>query len=127
MDMWNVPTVFIGLSLITPCFCVEGCASSQKSSPSPTDAAFLAWAQERGYTDFQSWPRRGSPGICWALCQCCPSEVWYKIGACPGEWFSLVRVAPNGNTWRVEEFQYRPGDIEDSGLSPEGIAACLRG
>lgn len=107
-------------------FGMASCASSLEPVPSPAHAAFLAWAQERKYTNFQPCERR-SPGICWAPCQSSTREVWYRIGAYPGEWFSLVHVAPSGETWQVEEFIWRRGDTEGNGPPPEGIAACRDG
>lgn len=115
------------IGLIALGFGVTSCAASLKPAPSPAHAAFLAWALERGYDDLQPWPRRGSTGTCWAPCQYSAREVWYKIGVCPGEWFSLVRVVPNGNTWHVEEFAWRPREIEGSSPPPEGVAACSYG
>jgi hypothetical protein len=118
-------SVVIGLIVLG--FGTTSCADPLKPAPSPAHTAFLAWALERGYDDLQPWPRRGSPGTCWAPCQYSAREVWYKIGACPGEWFSLVRVVPHGDTWHVEEFVWRPQDIEGNGPPPEGVAACHYG
>lgn len=113
--------------LITLGLGVTDCAPLRDSIPSPTHTAFLTWAQERGYIDLQPWPRQGTYGTCWAPCQSSGREVWYKVGICPGEWFSLVRVVPQGGIWHVEEFVWRRGAIEGNGPPPEGIAACRYG
>ncbi len=96
---------------------MASCVPQTKPPPSPIHATFLAWAQERGYADLQPWPRQGSAGLCWVDCQSSATEAWYKLGACPGEWFSLIHLVRVHNTWRVEEASYR-------NAPSEGLSAC---
>ena len=110
----------IVIGLVVLCLGTVSCNPHTKPAPSPVHATFLAWAQERGYADLKPWPRRGSDGLCWVDCQSSATEAWYKLGACPGEWFSIIHFVRDHNTWRAEETSW-----EDA--SPEAISACRYG
>lgn len=111
------PGYCIVIGLVAFCLGMASCAPHTKPTPSPVHAFFLAWAQERGYADLKPWPRRDSVGLCWVNCQSSATEAWYKLGACPGEWFSVIHLVRVQNTWRVEEASYRSAPSE-------GISAC---
>jgi hypothetical protein len=111
------PGRLILFGLIVHGITTASCDTLTETTPSAAHAAFLTWAQERGYADLKPWPRRDSDGLCWVVCQSSAIEVWYKLGACPGEWFSIIHLVHVQNTWRVEEASYRDAP-------PEGISAC---
>jgi hypothetical protein len=87
-----------------PLWYVQG--DPQITDPAAQEA-FLAWAQVRGYAGLKHISIQDG-GLCWSVSEdASVNEHLYRLGACPGEGITTVRVFRPNDIWKAEQAHFQ--------------------